>query len=122
MLAVTSALTPARRTDSAWSGPISPSKATTSGATNNSDANGASADLDNAFIQVSNNFGTYTAGRTGSFFDFWGSDGPGDIVLIDDNTQGSTNLFGFTFAGGNGFSFTLAAEDPMSNGRRFNSP
>ncbi len=97
-------------------------EATNSGATNNSDANGASADLDNAFIQVSNDWGTFTAGRTGSFFDFWGSDGPGDILLIDDNTQGSTNLSAFTFAGGNGFSFTLAAEDPMSNGRYGNSP
>ena len=78
----------------------------------------AGADLDTAFIQISNDWGTYTAGRTGSFFDFWGSYGYGTKVLIDDNTQGSTNLFGVTFAGGNGFSFTIAAEDPMSNGRR----
>ncbi len=82
------------------------------------DSNNATASLDTAFIQISNDWGTYTAGRTGSFFDFWGSYGYGTKVLIDDNTQGSTNLFGVTFAGGNGFSFTIAAEDAMSNGRQ----
>jgi hypothetical protein len=81
------------------------------------DSNDGSASLDTAFIQVSNDWGTLTVGRTGSFFDFWGSDGYGDRINIDDSTQGSTNLAAWTFAGGNGFSFTIAAEDPASNGR-----
>jgi opacity protein-like surface antigen len=70
-----------------------------------------------AFIQISNDWGTYTAGHTGSFFDFWGADGFGTRIQIDDPTTEQT-LFGWTFAAGNGFSFTIAAEDPASSGRR----
>jgi hypothetical protein len=80
---------------------------------------GTASNLAAAFIQISNNWGTYTAGRTGSFFDFWGSHGYGTRLNIDDSTT-DTNLFAWTFAGGNGFSFTVAAEDPASNGRRRN--
>ena len=45
------------------------------------------------------------------------ANGYGARVDIDDNTTEQT-LFGWTFAGGNGFSFTIAAEDPASSGRR----
>ena len=85
---------------------------------NDSDPNYDGAfDLAAAFIQISNDWGTYTAGHTGSFFDFWGSHGYGTRLNIDDNTTEQT-LFGWTFAGGNGFSFTIAAEDPASSGRK----
>jgi hypothetical protein len=80
-------------------------------------SNDTKAALDVGFVQVSNDWGTLTVGRTGSFFDPWGSDTYGDRLNIDDPTQGSTNLAAFTFSGGNGFSFTIAAEDPYSNGR-----
>jgi hypothetical protein len=80
----------------------------------------AAADLASAYIQISNDFGTYTAGHIGSFFDDgWGSDGYGTRLNIDDPT-GEQTLFAWTFAGGNGFSFTLSAEDPSSGGRRRN--
>jgi hypothetical protein len=72
-----------------------------------------------AFVQISNDWGTYTAGHTGSFFDFFGSHGYGTRLNIDDNTTEQT-LFAWTFAGGNGFSFTIAAEDPASSGRKLN--
>jgi hypothetical protein len=72
-----------------------------------------------AFIQISNDWGTYTTGRTGSFFDFWGAHGYGTRLNIDDPTT-DVNLFGWTFAGGNGFSFTVAAQDPASAGLRRN--
>jgi hypothetical protein len=72
-----------------------------------------------AFIQISNDWGTYTAGHTGSFFDFFGSHGYGSRINIDDPTTEVT-LFAWTFNGGNGFSFTIAAEDPSSDGRRKN--
>jgi hypothetical protein len=78
---------------------------------------GANPDLVSAFIQISNDFGTFTAGHTSSFFDFWGSNTFGTRVGIDDNTTEQT-LFAFTFGGGNGFSATLSIEDPASSGRR----
>ena len=60
------------------------------------------------FIQ----FGGFTAGRTGSFFDYfvnyagtWGS--PSDVAY----SVTRTNLFAYTFAFGNGLSFSVAAED-----------
>lgn len=80
---------------------------------------GNSANLASAFIQISNDWGTYTAGRTGSFFDFWGGESWGTRIGLEAGTE-DTTLFAWTFAGGNGFSFTLAAEDPLSNGRIHN--
>jgi hypothetical protein len=80
---------------------------------------GTNPNLAAAFIQVSNDWGTYTAGHTGSFFDFFGSHGYGTRLNIDDQT-GEQTLFAWTFAGGNGFSFTLAAEDPATGGRKLN--
>ena len=73
-----------------------------------------------AFIQISNDMGTFTAGHTGSFFDFFGSFDFGTRLDIDDNTTEQT-LFAYTFAGGNGFSATLSLEDPASSGRRLDS-
>jgi len=80
---------------------------------------GAAVDLSSAFIQISNDFGTFTAGHTASFFDFWGSNTFGSRVGIDDNTTEQT-LFAFTAGFGNGFSATLSLEDPASSGRRLN--
>jgi len=80
---------------------------------------GANPDLVHAYIQISNDMGTFTAGHTSSFFDFWGSNGFGTRVGIDDNTTEQT-LFAYTFGGGNGFSATLSLEDPASSGRRLN--
>ena len=80
---------------------------------------GAAVDLSAAFIQISNDAGTFTAGHTGSFFDFFGSLGFGTRINIDDNTTEQT-LFAYTFGGGNGFGATLSLEDPASSGRRLN--
>ncbi|HEX9905284.1 MAG TPA: porin, partial [Propylenella sp.] len=71
-------------------------------------------DLSAAYIEIINDWGTFTAGRRGSFFDFWGAHGYGTRIQIDESTV-DTNLFGWTFAAGNGFSFTIAAEDPASS-------
>jgi hypothetical protein len=76
-----------------------------------------SAGLDVAYIQVSNDWGTFTAGHTGSNFDFFGGYGYGDRLSLNDGT-GSVTQSAWTFAGGNGFSFTIAAEDAASIGRR----
>jgi hypothetical protein len=91
------------------------------GAANNSNPNydGSGPNLAAAFIQISNNWGTYTAGHTGSFFDFWGGTGYGTRLGLEAGT-GEATLFAWTLAGGNGFSFTLSAEDPASIGRRRN--
>jgi opacity protein-like surface antigen len=78
----------------------------------------AGADLSAAFIQISNDMGTFTAGHTGSFFDFFGSYGFGTRINIDDNTTEQT-LFAYTF-GGDPFSATISLEDPASSGRRLN--
>jgi len=76
--------------------------------------------LRNAFIQITNDWGTITAGRTSSFFDFFGSNTFGTVVSIDDITN-EANLGAYTAAFGNGFSATIAIEDPLSNGRRYNT-
>jgi hypothetical protein len=73
--------------------------------------------LVHAYIQISNDMGTFTAGHTSSFYDFWGSNGFGTRVGIDDQT-GEQTLFAYTFGGGNGFSATISLEDPASGGRR----
>jgi hypothetical protein len=78
---------------------------------------GTSSTLGQAFVQISNDMGTFTAGHTASFFDFWGSNGFGTRVGIDDNTTEAT-LFAYTFGAGNGISATLSLEDPASAGRR----
>lgn len=81
------------------------------------DSYGTSPNLAAAFIQISNDWGTYTAGHTGSFFDFYGGMGWG-FRLGEEAGTGEATLFAWTFAGGNGFSLTLSAEDPDSIGRR----
>jgi hypothetical protein len=78
---------------------------------------GSGVTLASAFIQVSNDWGTYTAGKFGSFFDFFGSHLYGTRIGLEDGTT-DPNLFAWTFAGGNGFSFSIASEDPKSTGRR----
>jgi hypothetical protein len=75
--------------------------------------------LASAFVQISNDWGTYTAGKFGSFFDFFGSHCYCTRIGIEDGTT-DPNLFAWTFAGGNGFSLSISAEDPDSTGRRKN--
>ena len=41
----------------------------------------------------------------------------GTRIGLEDGTT-DPNLFAWTFAGGNGFSFSIASEDPKSTGRR----
>jgi hypothetical protein len=76
--------------------------------------------LASAFLQVSNDWGTYTAGKFGSFFDFWGDHSFGSTRIGIEPGTDDPNLFAWTFAGGNGFSFSVSAEDPKSIGRRRN--
>ena len=66
-----------------------------------------------AFVQ----FAGLTAGRVGSFYDFYTGDinwigvsNGGSIV----NISGAVNLFAYTATFGQGFSATLSAEDPLS--------
>jgi opacity protein-like surface antigen len=80
---------------------------------------GAEVDLNEAFVQVVNDWGTFTAGHASSFFDFFSSDTFGTRIDIDDNTTEQT-LFAYTFEGENGFRGTLSIEDPASSGRRLN--
>jgi hypothetical protein len=74
-------------------------------------------DLVAAFIQISNDWGTITAGHSGSFFNDWGSNTFGTRIGIDDPTTEQT-LFGYTYAGGGGFSASVSIEDYSSAGRR----
>ena len=67
-------------------------------------------DLVAAFIQISNDWGTITAGHSGSFFDVCGSNTFGTRIGIDDPTTEQT-LFGYTYAGGGGFSASISIED-----------
>ncbi len=66
-----------------------------------------------AFVEISKDWGTFTAGKRGSFFDFWGPHGYGTRINVDDSTA-DVALFAVTFAGPSGFSFTLSAENPDS--------
>jgi len=83
------------------------------------DANydGSSFSLDEAFIQVVNDWGTLTAGHTASFFDApFSSNTFGSRVAIDDPTTSQT-LFAYTYSAG-AFSASIAAEDPATGARR----
>jgi opacity protein-like surface antigen len=73
-------------------------------------------ELDQAFIQISNDAGSFLAGHSDSFFDFFGSNTFGTRVGIDDSTTSQT-LFGYTFST-DAFSAAIALEDPASSGRR----
>jgi hypothetical protein len=65
-----------------------------------------------AFMQWSSiDLGTFTVGHTASFFDFWGSDGYGSRLNIDDSTA-NVPLFGWTYARRGGISFSAAIEAP----------
>ena len=65
--------------------------------------------LDKAFIQ----FGGFTAGRAGSFYDFYTGANWGSVLNQGFADNGSINLFAYTAAFGNGFSATLSVEDGM---------
>ena len=64
-----------------------------------------------AFIQ----FAGFTAGRAGSFFDFYTGDlnWQGTVSNGISTFAGSTNLFAYTATFGQGFSATISAEDPV---------
>jgi hypothetical protein len=94
-------------------GPVGPGQTNSSADT----YSGTDTNLNHAYIQIINDWGTYTAGHTGSFFDIFGSNTYGTRVAIDDPT-GESTLFAWTFAAGNGFSFTVSAEDPASKPRK----
>lgn len=81
---------------------------------------GTEPEVAEAFVQISRDWGTFIAGHTASFFDFFGTHGFGTRLNIDDNT-GEQTLFALTFTpGAAGLSITLAAEDPASGDRRLN--
>jgi hypothetical protein len=88
----------------------------------NSSADGSNYDsstfnLDEAFIQVVNDWGTMTAGHTASFFDApFSSNTFGSRVGIDDPTTSQT-LFAYTYSAG-AFSGSISVEDPATGGRR----
>lgn len=63
--------------------------------------------IDKAFIQ----FGGLTAGRAASFYDFYTGDAWGSVQNQGFADNGSVNLFGYTFAFGNGFSVSASIED-----------
>jgi hypothetical protein len=72
-----------------------------------------------AYVEIANDFTTFTAGHTSSFFDFYGSDDYGTRVDIDDSTTEQT-LFAMSLSGPQGLRGTLSIEDPASSGRRLN--
>jgi hypothetical protein len=72
-----------------------------------------------AFIEVTTDRGIFTAGRTGSFFDFYGSDDYGTRIDVDDSTT-EQNLFAYSVTSALGLKGTLSIEDPDSSGRRLN--
>ncbi|MBA5776019.1 porin [Stappia sp. F7233] len=71
------------------------------------DAGNDSVNLDKAFIQ----FGGLTAGRTTSFYDFYTGNNWGSIFDQGFADNGDVNLFGYTYAFGNGFSVSVSIED-----------
>lgn len=74
-------------------------------------------DLDDVFIQVAHDWGTFKAGHTGSNFDFIGTSTFGTRIDVDDPT-GDATQFAYTFAlGDSGVSATFAIEDPSSANR-----
>ncbi|MCE1237167.1 MAG: porin [Hyphomicrobiales bacterium] len=80
-----------------------------------STSNAATTTLDKAFIQ----FGGLTAGRATSFFDFWTGETYGSF-FEPAHSDTNINLFGYTFAFGNGITASVSIEDPStgSAGRR----
>jgi hypothetical protein len=73
--------------------------------------------LDQAYISITNDWGTVNFGRLASQFDFYGSTTFGTRLGIDDNT-GKQNQVSFIGTFGGGFSFALSLEDAASGGRR----
>lgn len=89
----------------------------------NGRANGAFGDtatvfLRQAFIQIANDWGTITAGRADSFFEFWESDAWATRGLGEDAPLSPVNMLAATFNLGGGVSATIALEDSASDGNR----
>ena len=82
-------------------------------------ATGMTLELSKGFVQ----FGGLTAGRAQSFFDFWTGDTFG-AWFEPAHSDTTVNLFGYTFAFGNGITASVSLEDPSTgswNGRRIGS-
>ncbi|WP_026379144.1 porin [Afifella pfennigii] len=94
---------------------VGPANSTLVGTASN--YSGTGPNLENAFLQISNDMGTFTFGHASSFFDFWGTYAWNTRIGMDDNTTEQT-LMAYTFNVGNGVSATLSFEDPSSGGRR----
>jgi hypothetical protein len=81
--------------------------------------------IDHAFIQLSNDWGVFTAGIQDSYFDApFASNTFGTRVGIDDPTTSNATrgtVFAYTHSFGS-VSTTLSVEDPASNGRRKEGP
>ncbi|MBO6756058.1 MAG: porin [Roseibium sp.] len=67
----------------------------------------ARVNLDKAFVQ----FGGLTAGRAGSFYDFYTGANWGAVLNMGFADNGAVNLFAYTAAFGNGFSASVSVED-----------
>ncbi len=76
-------------------------------------------ELEYAYIELAGDHGTFTAGMTDSFFDFFGGDTFGTRLDIDDPTE-ETTLFAYSLTTSSGWRGTLSIEDPSSSGRRLN--
>lgn len=77
--------------------------------------------LEEGYVEVHHHNAVFTAGRTYSFFEFFGSDTYGTRIDIDDAEEW-INLIGYTLNGQNGWSAALSVEDPLSACRRQDSP
>jgi hypothetical protein len=84
-----------------------------------------STSVEHAYIQLSNDWGMFTAGLQDSFFDApFSSNTFGTRVGIDDPTTSNASrgvVFAYTRPFG-AFSTTISVEDPASNARRNNGP
>jgi hypothetical protein len=76
-----------------------------SGGASRSGADNTAFSLDKAFIQ----FAGITAGRAGSFFDFFPNNGIFGSIRVSD--RGTQNVLAYTLAPGGGFTATIAIED-----------
>lgn len=81
---------------------------------------GTNSTLEEAFVSIQGDRGTFTAGHTGSLFNDWGSNTFGPRIGIDDPTTEATQ-FSYLFEGENGFSAGISIEDPASRGARIST-
>jgi len=85
----------------------------TIGPSNFGDSYAEGTTLETAFIQISNDMGTFTFGHASSFFDYWATYAYNTRIGTDDPT-GEQTLMAYTFNVGNGVSASLSLEDSKS--------